>query len=259
MSASRWIVSHPTGTEPAIRLFCLPYSGGGASLFASWPMWLPPWIEVCALQLPGRENRAGEPPIADMAELVAALLAEIAPLRDRPYAIFGQSLGALVGFELVRETLRTSAPLPSSLLVASWMPPHLPIPIPRRRELSIEQFVTFLQQFSNLPSQLVNNRAFVAKILPMLRADYTLIENYVFREAAPLACPIVAFGGRTDALLPPETLAAWGRHTAGAFTNTQFEGGHFFVQEDPGTVLLALTRHLEALASGAGRDLAIER
>ena len=46
--------------NPKIRLFCFPYGGGGASIYREWQKNLPDSIEVCPIQLPGREDRMNE-------------------------------------------------------------------------------------------------------------------------------------------------------------------------------------------------------
>ncbi len=86
---------------------------------------LPASIQVCPVEIPGRGRREGEPAISDLKQL-ARLLAHSLPLADKPYAIFGTCLGAIVGYEVVREVERLGcAPLPAALLPAAVSPPHL--------------------------------------------------------------------------------------------------------------------------------------
>jgi len=90
-----------------------------------WAQMLPASIQVCPVEIPGRGRREGEPAISDLRQL-ARLLAHSLPLADKPYAIFGTCLGAIVGYEVVREVERLGcAPLPAALLPAAVSPPHL--------------------------------------------------------------------------------------------------------------------------------------
>src|SRR5262245_39152921 len=93
----RWFprVRAATATAPMLRLFCLPYAGGGAAIFRGWPQVLPPMIEVRPIQLPGRENRISEKPFRQIVELIPLITDRLMPLLDRPFVLFGHSMGAL--------------------------------------------------------------------------------------------------------------------------------------------------------------------
>lgn len=102
---SVWFTGRRSPTA-RLRLFCIPYAGGGASLYREWASALAPWIEVQPVQLPGRESRFDEPPLTSMADLVQEILDPIGPYLDLPIAVFGHSMGALIGYELVRRLQR---------------------------------------------------------------------------------------------------------------------------------------------------------
>lgn len=50
--AHGWIVGARRPAAPSVRLFCLPYAGGGASAYAAWPALFPDDIDVCPVELP---------------------------------------------------------------------------------------------------------------------------------------------------------------------------------------------------------------
>ena len=72
-------------------------------MYVPWAASLPLQVELCAIQLPGRETRRNQPPHTSLAALVSELAADLEPMLDAPYSLFGHSLGALVSFELARE------------------------------------------------------------------------------------------------------------------------------------------------------------
>ena len=56
LTDDRWIVRFRPVHRPGLRLICFPYAGGGASIYRSWAEEISGDIEVCAIQLPGREE-----------------------------------------------------------------------------------------------------------------------------------------------------------------------------------------------------------
>ena len=97
-----WIRCAKPNPAARLRLFCLPYAGGGASLFRDWGQALPDSVEVCAIQLPGREDRIAETPFRQVEDLLPVLLEKLRPYLDRPIAFFGHSMGAFLSYELAR-------------------------------------------------------------------------------------------------------------------------------------------------------------
>ncbi|MGH1555837.1 thioesterase II family protein [Streptomyces sp. L7] len=112
----------------AIRLVCLPYAGGSAAVYRTWNQLVPSDVAVCPVELPGRGMRIGEQPFSRLAPLVRALADAMEPLFDRPFALFGHSLGGLVAFELARLLRRRGWPVPCHLFVSASAAPA------RRRE-----------------------------------------------------------------------------------------------------------------------------
>src|ERR1700720_4333094 len=114
-----WITCPRPHPQAALRLFCLPFAGGGASVYRSWGSQLPSSIEVCPVQLPGREERYGEPVFTSLIGLARAVAREMTPFLDRPFAVFGHSMGALLAFEVARSLRHSKTPSPGAL----WLPP----------------------------------------------------------------------------------------------------------------------------------------
>lgn len=115
--ADPWIRRLGRGSNPRLRLFCFPYTGGGSAVFHAWPDYLPEWVDLCPVLLPGREDRLRELPFDRLPPLIDALSEAILPYLDLPFAFFGYSLGALIGFELERYLRRQQRPVPVVLIV----------------------------------------------------------------------------------------------------------------------------------------------
>ncbi|MGE3272883.1 MAG: thioesterase II family protein, partial [Chloroflexota bacterium] len=176
-----WIRCPRPSEQASLRLFCLPFGGGGAQTYREWPAALGPDIEVWHAQLPGREARHREPPLTSLPPLVQPLAAAMLPYLDRPYAIFGHSMGALIAFELARLFRRLGAPAPTYLFVSARRAPHLPDWRPPLHTLPDADLVDHLnQRYNGLPRAVLESADLLRMFTPLIRADLTLTELYDF-------------------------------------------------------------------------------
>jgi len=211
-------------------LFCLPFAAGAASIYRDWQSLLPSSIHVVPVLLPGREARSTEPPYTECSALVAALATVLAPVVRRPYVLFGHSMGALIAFELARTFRRHGVAAPNRLIVSGCRAPHLPDPDAPIAALSSERFLAEVTKLNGIPPEVVENREFIAFMLPLLRADFHLCETYRYVAEEPLDCPISAFAGVHDTKATEEQVRSWVGHTTDEFSLRKMVGDHFFVR-----------------------------
>ena len=129
-SNNPWLILWKPKSGTRLRLFCFPYAGGGASIFGQWSNDMPEGIQICPVQLPGRENRITESPFTRLSLLVDAMVEAFGPYFDVPFAFFGHSIWAKIAFELVRELRRKKGVQLVHLFVSGSRPPHIPEPRP---------------------------------------------------------------------------------------------------------------------------------
>jgi medium-chain acyl-[acyl-carrier-protein] hydrolase len=231
-----WIIRWRREIPARVRLLCLPNAGGGASQFRSWPMRLPAAVEVCAVQLPGREARLRDELFTAAVPLVDAVRTALRPLLDTPVVIFGHSMGALLGFELARQLETEGADL-RALFVAACRAPHLPPRRPPLRDAADEDIIALMRKLGGTPEEVFANQELMALTLPTLRADLAVIETYDRAVPGSLTVPITALGGRADAVVGEEELAAWREHTRGPFRLCMHDGNHFFIRQSAKDVI----------------------
>jgi surfactin synthase thioesterase subunit len=255
VSGDPWIPWCKPEQQAQFRLFCLPSAGRGASMYLRWVRIASPEVEVCPIQLPGRENRFSEPPINRMAMLVKALSHAIRPYLDRPFAVLGHSMGALIGFELVRHIRQQLEIEPAYLFVAAHRAPQLPDRLPPIAHLPRDKFLDELHRAYGAPAPSPESAELVEVLMPLLRADFELCETYMYAAGEPLDCPITAFGGLDDATVDEEELNGWRQQTRSSFTYRSLAGDHFFIDEHPKDALRSIRSDLMAvpLASAQGQ------
>ncbi len=223
-----WLARYRHRPDATLKLICLPHAGGSPATFRLWADAMTETVELSIVCLPARDSRFREEPLRSVRDVVEPLALAILELADRPYAIYGHSLGALLAFEAARELRRKGAREPEHLLVAASPAPQLPWPHPPLRHLAEDVFLDEIQRrYGKIPAAVLADRELLNLLLPGLRADIEIIETYWYGDEPPLACPITAYGGALDEMVPRASLDAWRVQTAGAFQLHTLSGGHF--------------------------------
>jgi medium-chain acyl-[acyl-carrier-protein] hydrolase len=249
-SPSGWLAHHRENPAARLRLFCFPYSGADASLFYRWQESLPPGVEVCPVQLPGRGARLPEPPFTGLAPLIEACGTALRPWFDQPFAFFGHSLGALISFELARWTRKHLGMEPARVFASGCGAPQLPERETAMHHLPDAEFLDALRGLNGTPEAVLAQPELRELILPILRADFTICETYAYRDEPPLQCPISAYGGLQDPHVGRDRLDAWRAQTTGAFLVRMFPGDHFFINTDRALLMRVLAQELQRIAGG---------
>ncbi|GMT96583.1 alpha/beta fold hydrolase [Corallococcus caeni] len=234
---------HEPPPSAGVRLFCLPHAGGSASLFRGWQKGMGADIEVCPVQLPGRENRLREPPLRELPRMMDLLVDVIAGHPDKPFALFGHSMGALLAFELSRTLRARGLPQPLHLFVASYRAPQTlqsAPATPSTHDIDVAEA-------RRLGSALSLSGEMAEEMLSLMRgtllADTALCESYRFTPGPPLTCPLSAFRGFDD-YVPEDATLAWRELSTGPFSTQTFLGDHFFLRNTPRGLIQNLRRSL---------------
>ena len=261
-ASEKWLVRFHGPREPQLRLFCIAPAGLGASQFAGWQERMSPGIEVCAIQLPGREHRHRESAIDELSELLAVLAPVVREQATLPYAFYGHSMGALIAYLLTNLLDRNAALAPAHLFVGAYGAPNganrlltplrhklatagLP-EIPRavntaahalaldilkeemRNYFSERRPETTAWQSETTPKtgQLLDTSSVT------LLSDLRLVDSYVHRNEASIKTPITAFYGDQDAAVGLADMVGWEMLTKARFQYHRMSGNHFFHQKE---------------------------
>ncbi|KUO23140.1 thioesterase II family protein [Streptomyces dysideae] len=218
----------PTPEAP-VRLVCLPHAGGSAASYAPLARALAPVADVLAIQYPGRQDRRAEPGITRLTDLADLVADALAPWADRPFVVFGHSMGALLGYE-VTVRLEAAGIAPRALVASGRRAPsrHRAESVHLRNE---EGVVAELRRLGGVDPAFLDDPELRAMILPAVRGDYEAIETYRHTPRPPLRTPVTVLTGDNDPQVTAEEAAAWAEHTTHAFALRTFKGGHFYLNE----------------------------
>lgn len=237
MQKAKWFVTFKKNLEAKIRLIAFHHSGGAASTYFPWVKDLSSSIELMAIQLPGREGRFHEPLINRIEEITYNLSKEFLHYTDKPFFIFGHSLGALLGFEFAKSVQETYTTVPHHIIVSATKAPHLPL---RRNELSqldTPNLKAELSSYGGVANEIINDEELFNLFSPILRSDFSIYENYRYIETQSLLCNMLALSGAADHSVQEEEILAWSQHIKGHFKHISFSGDHFFLKRHQKKIL----------------------
>lgn len=242
VSDNAWLLREPSPFAKA-RLFCIPYSGCGASMYRHWPEYIGK-IEVCPIQPPGRENRFHEPTYTSYEQLAENLNEALLPYMDRPFAFFGHCGSALPSYEASVQLMQNGGPLPSHLFISSQVAPHEG-PYGRFLELDDQGLAAEIELLINkmggkpLPDIIELNTG-------IMRSDLEANRRYTRSGPQALDFPLTAIGWNGDQEVDPSLLAGWSEYGQASFK--VLDGDHHQFLQAPmellGTIAEAMRRHI---------------
>lgn len=225
---SPWISCYVPRPDAAMRLICIPHGGGGPQSYKAWAEQLPDTIEVLALSFPGRGSRHSEAAICSMPQLTDDITEALKPYLNKPYALFGHSVGALIAYEVSARIQASELMQPMRLIVSAHDVPERSFSEQPMYRLSDSVLLDTIAELGLVPDDALQNTELVQFILPALRADFELSETYTYQPRAPLSLPITVTLGANDPLLDENTMQHWKRYTDAAFTLRNYSGDHFY-------------------------------
>lgn len=214
-----------------MTLFCFPHAGGTRDLYKDWKDIIDSRFDICVLNLPGRGKKTLEAPFNNMINLIDTIKLDIQQMLDKPFIFFGHSMGGLVCYELAKTIEKELKKLPNHIYVSSYPAPHLLNKNLIQDDISDDNLIDKLKTLNGTPKEILANNKFAKILLPIIRADFKVLNSYEFISSNRLNCQITAIIGTNDNL-DIEQARAWSKHTFLSFSLKTFVGDHFYLNSE---------------------------
>ncbi|MFE2099420.1 MULTISPECIES: thioesterase II family protein [unclassified Streptomyces] len=241
---SAWIKRYRPLESPSLRLFCLPYAGGNAGAFHRWAQAPLDGVEVVAVQYPGRQDRFAEECLPDMEALADGVASALVPLLDRPFALFGHSMGASVAYEVALRLEHRYRARPRRVFVSAAASPLRPRSHTDVHLRSDDAMVEWFGELGAMDEAVLADPELRPLVLPAMRADLRLIETYRPPSGRLTTAPVTAYVGDADPGVDPDDARAWQDLTSAEFSFRAFSGGHFYLSDHEEALLADITERL---------------
>ncbi len=227
-----------------INLFCLPYAGGSKYSYAGLFRQMPPHIKVIPLDLPGRGERCREQLLTSIEKMAFDALEQIKPTLHQPYAIFGHSMGALVGYVVAKRIVEMNLQTPAHLFCSGY--PATSVVLEGEQPLHAlprNAFFRKLKELGGSPQEVLENDQLMRFFEPVLRADFQAEESYSYQSTGPFGIPLTIMMGDADKITLSDALA-WQQETTAKFNFKLYSGNHFYIFEHRQNIIDLIVKQL---------------
>lgn len=211
-----------------INLVCIPFAGGSKFSYRHYVETAPDRINVMPVELPGRGKRYKEKLLTDLDLLTEDIYNQVRGRLNRPYAIYGHSMGTLLGYLLVKKMVACDQPLPVHLFLSGREGPSVPRDQTPDHLLDSGAFWQRLREFGGSPDEVLADPKLMGFYEPIFRADFKAVETYAYTETRPFNVPVTVLIGQDENITREEAMA-WQKETRKDIDVKTFPGGHFFI------------------------------
>ena len=214
-------------------LLCIPYAGGTSLCYHYLKKYIPDWLHMTTVTLPGRFGRTQEGSVDSFEDAIEDIFEQNKNIiRTGEYAMFGHSMGSTMAYELVYKILDKGSPLPKHVFFSGRK-------VPKRsylyEKIANKDFTSFKEDIFNMggiPDVLLNYPKELECFMNQIYKDISLLESYRFREGRSVFdFDISVFYGAEDNKLDFNECEYWKLVTKKQCHIYGFDGDHFFINK----------------------------
>ncbi len=234
---------------PKITLFCLPFSGGNTYSYRKFEEHKAEFVHVVAIDLPGHGKRFGQPLLTNIYDMADDVYLQIQNKLNEPYAIYGHSLGAILGYLVSHKIACSTFPMPLHLFVSGRQGPAIPSKTKDMHLLPRDEFIDRLSEYGGIPKEVEAEKDLMYLFVPIIRADFKAISEYRHENVYPLDVPITVMIGLNEDITYEEALE-WQEETSLPLSVNQFPGNHFFIFDNLPKIGRIISQTLKRVLKG---------
>ncbi|MFJ8519620.1 thioesterase II family protein [Lysinibacillus xylanilyticus] len=214
-------------------MFCLPYAGGSEGTYYNWKKYLNSSIQIEPIELKGRGKRFDESFYETLDEAVEDIFENIKDkVIENDYVIYGHSMGSLLAYELYYKIKSQNIKNPEHIFFSGYKAPNIKRGRKIIHKLPDKEFVKEIFDLGGTPEELLNDNELLQIFIPILRNDFRIIENYIYKKKKDkIQCDISILNGEQDDITFEEILK-WKDHGGRGVKIYNFEGNHFFINNN---------------------------
>ncbi len=227
-----------------INLFCFPFAGGSFYSYKEFEKYIPDYINMIGIDLPGHGRRMREPLLKDVHEMAEDIFYQIKGRLYEPYAIYGHSLGAILSYLFAQRIVKENMPYPVLMFLSGRAAP----PVCKEKYVHLlpkQEFIKKVNKYGGIPNEILQEEELMDFMVPILRADFEAAGTYKYEETVPLDIPMTVMTGLKDEEVEYKEALKWQEVATEKISVRQFPGGHFFIFEHPMEIVRILCQNLE--------------
>ncbi len=216
-----------------------PFAGASFYSYRAFVECAPNDIDILVLEAPGRGKRISENLISDLHLLVDDFYQQILEhiKNYETYYFFGHSLGAALAFFVMKSLVNRGNKLPAKLVLSGKNPPHINAEISNRHLLSNSDFKQMIHNMGGTPNEVLENTELLEFFLPILRADFSLIDTSKFSiPDTKVNISTAILYGISDKNTNLGILREWDLYFTAEPNYINFPGDHFFIFQHINTI-----------------------
>lgn len=190
-------------------------------------------IELLPIELKGRGKRYNEIFYKTLDEAVEDIFKQIkGEIIDDDYAIYGHSMGSILGYELYYKIYENNLRKPNHIFFSGHEAPKVKKSKGNLHCLPDLDFMNKVIDLGGTPQELIEDKEVMEIFLPIIRNDFKILETYVYKEKREkIKCDVTILNGKQDSI-KLEGILAWKSHADKGFKIYNFEGNHFFINDN---------------------------
>lgn len=212
-------------------LFCFSYAGGSAAVYNKFNQYLDKNIKMIPIEYAGRGKRINEEFYSNISCAIDDIYKEVIQyIYEYEFAFFGHSMGTVIAYEVSKRVKEKCGREPVHIFVSGRYPPHINKIENHLHILPDDKFKDEILKVGGTQNEVFENKELAQLFIPILRADYRLIELYKCNDdITKFNAGITVFSGKDDKIVGKNEMFEWQKYSDYLIDVHEFDGGHFFI------------------------------